>query len=166
MLLLVMVFAAMVRFAHDAGGASRLLLGLVHASLQLASLTGVMIVSSRLSSAFGLEGLPSLIVFLALLALVGGFVGALGLAGYLWATNCLGFHANETYAPLRVMDFKSFLRLHIDAEGNLTVFPIGIDRVCHRWRLSRDPAPEAPWLEPEEDGLKNHLIEAPVRIGQ
>jgi len=89
-----------------------------------------MIVSSRLSAAFGLEGLPSLIVFLALVALVGGFVGALGLAGYLWATNCLGFHANETYAPLRVMDFKSFLRLHFDADGNLTVFPIGIDRVC------------------------------------
>lgn len=62
--------------------------------------------------------------------------------------------------------FKSFLRLPIDAEGNLTVFPIGIHRVWHRWRLSRDPAPEAPWLEPEEDGMKTHLIEAPVRIGQ
>jgi len=165
MLLLVMVFGGMVRFAHDAGGASRLLLGLVHASLQLASLTGVMIVSSRLSSAFGLEGLPSLIVFLALLALVGGFVGALGLAGYLWATNCLGFHANETYAPLRVMDFKSFLRLHIDAEGNLTVFPIGIDRVCRRWRLSPDSDPQAPWLEPEDNDVTTRLIERPVRIG-
>ncbi|MBA3268319.1 MAG: metallophosphoesterase [Acidimicrobiia bacterium] len=164
-LLMVMVFAGMVRFAHDAGGLSRLLLGLVHASLQLASLTGVMIVSSRLSAAFGLEGLPSLIVFLALVALVGGFVGAVGLAGYLWVTNCLGFHANETYAPLRVMDFKSFLRLHFDADGNLTVFPIGIDRVCRRWRLSGDPAPEAPWLEPEGDDLKSHLIEAPFRIG-
>lgn len=97
--------------------------------------------------------------------MVGGFVGALGLAGYLWVTNCLGFHANETYAPLRVMDFKSFLRLHFDTDGNLTVFPIGIDRVCRRWRLSGDPSPEAPWLEPEGDDLKSHLIEAPFRIG-
>ena len=104
MLLMVILFGAMVKFAHDAGGLSRLLLGLVHSILQLASVTGVMIVSSRLSSAFGLEGAPSLIVFIGLVALIGGLVGALGFAGYLWATNCLGFHANEAYAPLRVMD--------------------------------------------------------------
>ena len=166
MLLMVMVFGGMVRFAHDAGGVSRLVLGLVHASLQLASITGFIILASRLSSVFGLEGIPSLIVFLGLCALVGGFVGALGLAGYLWATNCLGFHANETYAPLRVMDFKSFLRLHFDADGGLTVFPIGIDRVCRRWRLSRDSTPEAPWLEPDGDDVKSHLIEQPIRIGR
>ncbi|HWC11799.1 MAG TPA: hypothetical protein VG455_11305 [Acidimicrobiales bacterium] len=164
MLLMVILFGAMVKFAHDAGGLSRLLLGLVHSILQLASVTGVMIVSSRLSSAFGLEGVPSLIVFLGLVAMIGGFVGALGFAGYLWATNCLRFHANEAYAPLRVMDFKSFLRLHFDADGDLTVFPIGIDRVCRRWRLSQKSAPEAPWLEPEDD-VKAHLIEQPVRIG-
>ena len=166
MLLMVMLFGGMVRFAHDAGGVSRLLLGLVHASFQLGALTGVIILASRLSSAFGLEGLPSLIVFVGLLALVGGLVGALGLAGYLWATNCLGFHANEAYAPLRIMDFKSFLRLHFDADGNLTVFPIGVDRVCRRWRLSRDPSPMAPWLEPHGDDVKGHLIEQPVRIGR
>lgn len=164
-LLMVMLFGAMVKFAHDAGGPSRLLLGLVHSILQLASVTGVMIVSSRLSSAFGLEGAPSLIVFLGLVALIGGLVGALGFAGYLWTTNCLGFHANEAYAPLRLMDFKSFLRLHFDADGGLTVFPIGIDRVCRRWRLSQKSAPEGPWLEPEDDDLKAHLIEQPVRIG-
>lgn len=165
MVAMVMVFAAMVKFAHDAGGLPRLLLGLVHASLQVASLTGVMIVSSRLSSAFGMEGLLSLVVFLALLALIGGFAGALGLAGYLWATNCLGFHANEAYAPLRIMDFKSFLRLHFDADGNLTVFPIGADRVCRRWRLSPDSDPQAPWLEPEDNDVTTRLIERPVRIG-
>ncbi len=164
MLLMVVVFGAMVRFAHDAGGLSRLLLGLVHSSLQIASLAGVMIVSSRLSAMSGLEGLPSLVVFLGLLALVGGLVGGFGLAAYLWATNCLGFHANEAYAPLRIMDFKSFLRLHVDGDGNLNVFPIGIDRVCRRWRLSQESAPEAPWLEPEED-VQPHLIEPPVRIG-
>ena len=98
------------------------------------------------------------------MALIGGFVGALGFAGYLWATNCLGFHANEAYAPLRVMDFKSFLRLHFDADGGLTVFPIGIDRVCRGWRLSQNSAPEAPWLEPEDDDVKARLIEQPLRI--
>jgi hypothetical protein len=98
------------------------------------------------------------------LALVGGLVGALGLAGYLWATNCLGFHANEAYAPLQVMDFKSFLRLHFDADGNLTVFPIGIDRVCRRWRLARNSAPEASWVEPDGHDVIPRLIEEPVRI--
>ena len=63
------------------------------------------------------------------------------------------------------MDFKSFLRLYFDAEGKLTVFPIGIDRVCRRWRLSQNSAPEAPWLEPEDGDVKAHLIEQPIRIG-
>ena len=165
MLLMLGVLGAMVRFAHDAGGFTRLLLGLVHSSLQLVSLAGVMIVSSRLTSTLGLEGAPSLIAFLVLLGILGAGVGSLGLAAYLWVTNCLGFHTNEAYAPLRVMDFKHFLRLHVDSEGGLTVFPVGVDRVCRRWKLAPSSAPEAPWLEPTDGDIEAHLIEPPVRIG-
>ena len=164
MFLVLVLMGAMVRFAHDAPGVTRLLLGVAHSGLQLVSLAGVMMVSSRLSSALGLEGVPALIAFLALLGVVGGGVGSLGLAAYLWATNRLGFHTNEAYAPLRVMDFKHFLRLHIDGEGALTVFPIGVDRVCRRWKLAPDSDPEAPWLEPDGEAVEPRLIEAPVRI--
>jgi len=71
-LLMIVSAAAMVRFAHDAGGSVRLLLGLVHSALQLASVAAVMIAASRLSSVHGLRGAWSLVVFLGLVGLVGG----------------------------------------------------------------------------------------------
>jgi hypothetical protein len=106
-----------------------------------------------------------LIAFLVILALIGGLGGSLGMAGYLWVTNCLGFHGNEAYAPLRVMDFKHFVRLHIDTEGSLTAYPVGVDRVGRRWQSRPDGDPHAPWFDPAGDPPEPHLIEQPVTIG-
>ncbi|MGI8686575.1 MAG: metallophosphoesterase [Acidimicrobiales bacterium] len=168
-LLILLIFftaAAMVRFAHAARGVTRLLLGVVHSSLQLVSVAGVMVASSHLASATGLVGVPSLLVFLGLIAVLGGIGGTVGISGYLWATNCLGFHGNEAYAPLHHMDHKHFLRLHIDRDGALTVYPIGIDRVGRKWEVRPDDPPTAPWLAPVGPTPAAHLIEDPVRIGR
>jgi len=73
--------------------------------------------------------------FLALVWVIGGVGGVLGISGYLWITHCLGYHGNEAFAPLHHMDQKNFLRLHIDDGGALTVYPMGVDRVCRRWRF-------------------------------
>lgn len=164
-LLMAVVFGAMVRFAHDAPGATRVGLGLVHSTLQLLALGGVTIGAAALSSTFGLEGVASVIVFFVVLALLGGVSGGLGLAAYLWATNYAGFHANEAYAPLRVMDFKHFLRLHIDRQGTLTVFPIGVDSVCRRWELRTDGPAHASWFSPARH-IEAHLIERPFTVGK
>jgi len=165
-LLMIASLAAMVRFAHDAGGVSRLLLGLVHSTLQLASVAGVMIAASRLSSAHGLRGVWSFVVFLGLVALLGGIGGTVGMSAYLWATNCLGFHGNEGYAPLHHQDLKHFLRLHIGADGTLNVYPIGVDRVGRKWQLCPDAPAHAPWFAPSGPEPEPHLIERPIRIGQ
>ena len=153
-------------WTHDASGVSRLLLGLVHSTLQLASVAGVMIAASRLSSAYGLRGAWSFAVFLALVFLLGGIGGMVGMSGYLWATNCLGFHGNEGYAPLHHQDLKHFLRLHIEADGALTVYPIGVDRVGREWTLCPDAPAHMPWFAPSGPEPEAHLIEDPVRIGQ
>jgi len=162
-LLMIVTLAAMVRLAHDASGVSRLLLGLAHSTLQLASVAGVMIVASRLSSAYGLRGLWSLVAFLSLIAMLGGIGGMVGMSGYLWATNSLGFHGNEGYAPLHHQDLKHFLRMHIGVDGTLTVYPIGVDRVCRKWRLCPDSPAHAPWLAPTVEP-EAHLIENPIKI--
>jgi len=154
----------MVRFAHDAGGVGRFLLGLVHSTLQLASVAGVLMAASRLSSASRLHGVPSLIVFLGLIGLLGGLGGTLGMSGYLWVTNCLGFHGNEGYAPLHHQDLKHFLRLHIDAEGVLTVYPIAVDRVGRKWRLDPDAPDGAPWFTADAAASEPHLVERPIRM--
>ncbi|MGH9183191.1 MAG: metallophosphoesterase [Acidimicrobiales bacterium] len=165
MVLMLLLLGAMVRFAHDARGLTRLLLGSVHSGLQLAATAGFMVAASRLTGALPVQGPAALATFLGLLGALGGLGGSLGMAGYLWATNCLGFHGNEAYALLRVMDYKHFLRLHIDRDGGLTLFPIGMERVCRSWRLSPDGPPHAPWFDPAEAEPAVHLVEGPVRVG-
>ncbi|MCA1691438.1 MAG: metallophosphoesterase, partial [Actinobacteria bacterium] len=91
-----------------------------------------------------------------------GIGGVLGISGYLWITNCLGYHGNEAFAPLHHMDQKNFLRLHIGTDGDLTLYPVGIDRVCRRWRFCPDASVHAPWLAPVGPEAKPHLIEPPI----
>ncbi|MGI8810837.1 MAG: metallophosphoesterase [Acidimicrobiales bacterium] len=161
--IMLVLLAGMVRLAHDASGLTRFLLGLVHSALQLASVAVVMMAASRLSSGFGLQGAASLVAFLLCVGLLGGLCGMVGMSGYLWATNCLGFHGNEGYAPLHHMDLKHFLRLHIDAQGVLTLYPIGVDHVGRHWELRPDDPPHAPWFVPASP-IEPHLIEHPIRI--
>jgi hypothetical protein len=163
-LLMIASLVGMVRFAHEASGVGRFLLGMVHSTLQLASVAGVMIAASWLCSAFGLQGGWSLTAFLGLVVVLGGIGGTVGLSGYLWATNLIGLHGNEGYAPLHHQDLKHFIRLHIDADGALTVYPIGINRIGRKWTLCPDAPTHAPWFAPEGSEPKPHLIEKPITI--
>lgn len=163
-LLMVVTLAAMVRFAHEAKGLVRFVLGLVHATLQLASVAAVMIGASRLADAASLPDAWSLVGFLGLTFLLGGVGGTVGMSAYLWATNLLGFHGNEGFAPLHHQDLKHFLRLHVGGDGVLTVYPVGIDRVGRRWRLAPDDPPGAPWFAPQAGEPRTRLIERPIRI--
>jgi hypothetical protein len=165
-LLVLASLVGMVRFAHDASGIGRVLLGLAHSALQVASVAGVMIAASYLSSAVGLEDAWSLLAFLGLVWLLGGISGMVGMAGYLWATGCLGLHGTEAYAPLHHQDLKHVLRLHIQADGTLTIYPIGIDRVGRTWTLHPDAPAHAPWFAPDGSEPEPHLIEQPIRIGR
>lgn len=161
-ILVIASFGAMIRLAHDARGLPRLLIGLGHSALQFGGLAAVIVVASRVTST--LDGAASLAAFLALVWVLGGIGGVLGVSGYLWTANSLGYHANEAYAPLHHMDQKNFLRLCIDTTGTLTVYPIGIERVCRRWRFFPEGAPHEPWLVPAKDPHRPHLIEAPIEL--
>jgi hypothetical protein len=163
-LLVLASLVGMVRFAHDASGIGRIALGLAHSSLQVASVSGVLIASSFLSAQLAPAGVPSLLTFLALVWLLGAISGMVGMAGYLWATGYLGLHNTEAYAPLHHQDQKHFLRLHIQADGSLTIYPIGIERVGRKWALRPDAPAHTPWFVPEGPALAPHLIEPPIRI--
>ena len=159
--LIVLTFGGMIRLAHDASGFVRLLIGVGHSLLQFGGLGLVIVIASRISSPLG-DSAPSLAVFLSLVFVLGGVGGVLGVSGYLWATNCFGFHGNEAFAPLHHMDHKNFLRLHIGPDGSLTLYPVGIERVTRRWRFDPDAPASSPWLVPTGDGGEPHLIEEPV----
>ena len=113
-----------------------------------------------------------LLLALLLYVLVGGFLaGALTGVG-LWLVNRLwGWNSNEVFSCQSIPDFKSFLRCHIDEEGVLRIYPIGIERVPRRWRrrwTSTDRSPGSPEMptdmEPVEDSLVAHLLEPPIVV--
>ena len=161
-LLIVASFGAMIRLAHDASGVPRLLIGLGHSALQFGGLGAAIVIASGMTST--VDGAPGLVAFLAVVWVLGGVGGVLGVSGYLWVTNSIGYHGNEAYAPLHHMDQKNFLRLHIDAGGGLTLYPIGVDRVARKWRFRPDGAAHEPWLAATDGLPKPHLIEPPVEF--
>jgi hypothetical protein len=75
--------------------------------------------------------------------------------------NFFGRHGNEAFSSLAVEDWKNFLRLHINEQGDLTIYPIGIRRVPRKWKASRDKTgPELESADP--DASEPELIEPPI----
>jgi hypothetical protein len=137
--------------------------GMAHLLLNLALIWGFAILN--------LEVLPMQEQSLALTSLfilemlAGGALGGGLLMGiYLLLTNrLLGFNRTAALSSLRVADYKSFLRLHIDGQG-LTIYPIGLDKVPTRWRFVPQGPKTAPWFEPDGQPLTSRLLEEPICI--
>ncbi|MGK5680397.1 metallophosphoesterase [Actinoplanes sp. URMC 104] len=94
---------------------------------------------------------------------VSGFLATQLTALYLLIAASADVNLNELYAGQGIEDSKSFLRMHIAADGTLTIHPIGIDRICRDWTADPDGAPDSPWLRPREP-LTPHRIEAPIEV--
>jgi hypothetical protein len=112
--------------------------------------------------------------------LVGAYAVASGLlAGeltgvFLWLVNRLwGWNSNEVFSCQSILDYHSFLRCHIDTDGALHIYPIGVEVIPRRWRRRRpqdegderdDPSVSDAIMQPIEQPLRAHLIEAPIVI--
>lgn len=79
--------------------------------------------------------------------IIGSFIMGLYL---LVSLNVFGRHSNETFSALRIEDFKHFIRMQITSDGQLRIFPIGIERVPRRWRPVPGAPPDAAQLEPDD----------------
>ncbi len=79
-----------------------------------------------------------------------GLVGSQFVALYLLIAGRFGVNINELYAGQGIDDVKSFLRLHIAADGALTVYPVAVDRICREWRPNPTAPDDRPWLEPAQ----------------
>jgi hypothetical protein len=105
---------------------------------------------------------------LALCVVIAGVLGAgLGSEAFglsiLWAGP--GQVAEWQMSGQAVEDYNGFLRLHIASQGDLTIYPLAIDRICRDWELVDDPAggkrpvPASPLPAPR-------LIENPVIVSR
>jgi hypothetical protein len=157
---LMLVAAGCVAFTQvDAGGSGRRLrYGYALATLQVLLLGAAVILFARFGTDHPLWGV---LVAVILTGALGGLLAAELLAGWLLFASSRGVNVNETFAAQSIEDFKGFLRMRIDTEGVLTVFPIGLRRSVHEWKVSADGTRLVP-VNP--DALRARLIEPPVEI--
>ncbi|BCY05206.1 metallophosphoesterase [Actinoplanes sp. L3-i22] len=104
--------------------------------------------------------------FVVAAVLYGPVIAALAtqvVALYLLVAAAFDVNHNELYAGQGIEDAKSFLRMHIAADGTLTIHPLGVDRICHQWSADPDGEAHAPWLRPEKP-LAAHRIEPPITL--
>ncbi|NUT36093.1 MAG: metallophosphoesterase [Hamadaea sp.] len=94
---------------------------------------------------------------------VAGFVATQLVALYLFVAGAFRVNLNELFAGQGIEDYKGFLRMRIGADGALTIFPIGVDKVGRSWVPKPQRAASTPWLDPETP-LKPKLIEEPIVI--
>lgn len=105
------------------------------------------------------------LVFTGLLIAIGGIVGATVVGIYLVVSDMLlGWHTNEVFAAQSIPHYRNFLRMHLNKDGELTIFPIGLRRTPRKWRYARERAEHAPYYEATDVVLTPHLIEGPVGV--
>jgi len=147
----------------------RWLVGIGHWGAQLAALLTSVVVGHRL--AVGVmnavhhgHSRADFVFFLTALAavfVIGGLAGGLVMGLYLFVAQLFGRHPNEAYAALHLSRYKNFLRMHLD-EGGLTIYPLGVSRICTRWEPRPNDA-EGPYYAPSTPPVVE-MIGPPIEI--
>ena len=98
----------------------------------------------------------------AVAALVSGWLAGLLLGLWLIVVSRFQVNVLDLFAAQSIEDYKGFLRLRIDPDGSLTVYPVGIERRVEAWQ----PGPEhGPRLVPAAgERLRPILLEPPVHL--
>lgn len=149
-ILLTLVAAAAYYYAAGAPPfIKRFGMGLSHALLQAIAVTATICATMRFLPPIGAVG------EILLAALLAAPVSATvyGLYLLLWV-NVSSWHWNEGFSSFAHRGFKGFLRLKIERNGRLTIYPVGLEKTP---RDRSDP--------PKDPPLKPHLIEEPIVIG-
>ncbi|MGH3476476.1 MAG: metallophosphoesterase [Nocardioidaceae bacterium] len=103
------------------------------------------------------------VVTVAVAALIAGWLAAEVLALWMLVASRFGVNINELFAAQSIEDYKGFLRLRIDPDGSLTVYPIGVERRVRHWLPAGDGG--GPRFVPAQgERLDPVLLEPPVHI--
>jgi len=172
LVVLLLVGAGLVAFAKPpakwssgpAKLAAKAVMGTIHGAMQLITLLLVAWISIRIASV--VSGAWFTVVWLLVVAALGGLSAGLTMGAYL--AFCSGVpgldtHGNEAFSAQRLTGYKNFLRLHIDEEGVLRIYPIGVERATTRWRMTTEGDPSEPWLAPSPPP-EAHLMEDPIVV--
>jgi hypothetical protein len=70
--------------------------------------------------------------------------------------------ANQVFTGQSIPDYKNLLRMRFDRDGGLTIYPLGVERVCRDWRWAGRDAPGARFV-PDGAPPVAHAIDEPLR---
>ncbi|MBM3792765.1 MAG: hypothetical protein FJW31_01605 [Acidobacteria bacterium] len=106
------------------------------------------------------EPLLQTLVMVTLVGIAGWSIGPMTVGVYLLISlNVFGRHDNEAFSSLATQDHKNFLRMKIDPDGVLTIFPVGLRRVPRYWKPAEA---RGPVLVPDDPrATAPELIEPP-----
>lgn len=110
-----------------------------------------------------LNSLPQLSLSAVVLFVLGWIVGSTILGIYLFISlNWFGRQGNEAFSSLAIPDYKNFLRMRIEANGDLTIFPIGLKRVPRAWQRQTDGSGGSAYVPNDERATAPELIDDPI----
>jgi hypothetical protein len=154
--------------------------GLIHGVIHLSLAVGLMWLAARVPVLVG-----NIWATIVLIAILGGIAGSFVMAAYLYFANLFySGHDEEVFSCQAIIDYKGFARFHLAADGTLTLYPIGLERVPRRWKVApgakitstrghSEPVFRLETddnlkriFEPDPPGaLQPRLIEPPIKIG-
>jgi hypothetical protein len=166
-MMLLLIIGGAVMFAQPPGASSdrharHWILGLLHGLAQIALAIGATWVWLRLPFHDWRWPGPLIVAAVGYGPII-GFLAAQVTSAYLLVASWFSVNVNELFAGQGIEDAKCFLRMHIGADGTLTVYPIGVDKICHKWVADPDGALDQPWLQPAAP-LTTRLIEPPIEM--
>lgn len=122
------ITAALYYFADHKNLLVRLSAGILHAAAHVSEFFLLLFLIGRWLLPNDANEVWLVVIVAAAEAILGPAIMGLYL---LIALNVFHRHWNEAFSSLRIANFKGFLRLKIDARGDLTVYPIVLDQVPH-----------------------------------
>jgi hypothetical protein len=162
-------FIGFLFFTDTSSKVYRWIAGTIHAAAHLAA-TFVIAwqVSYFLSGGRGLDfaSVTQLLTASALIFAGGWVIGSMIMGLYLFVSlNVFGRHHNDAFSAIKIADYKNFLRLTIEENGDLVIYPIGIKKVIKRWKKGDRTRGESEFV-PQSIKEENvpFLIEPPIRF--
>ncbi|HEX6391107.1 MAG TPA: metallophosphoesterase, partial [Solirubrobacteraceae bacterium] len=105
------------------------------------------------------------------LGLVALFAAGTALGATVWGFFMLAVHkargskawrnANEVFTAQSIPDYKNLVRMRFAADGSLTLYPLGCDRIGSTWDYTPEQAP-APKFSPRGRAPAVHAIDVPL----
>jgi hypothetical protein len=99
---------------------------------------------------------------------VGSTFGATVFALFLWLVHKVRgpkaqANANQVFTGQSIIDYKNLLRMRLGRDGELTIYPLGVDKACRTWDLAADDE-YGPRFEPRGDAPTVHPIDRTLRF--